>query len=146
MSTRNYPISDVWLKTQDPNAPEYCDIEEIRNDSHGEVSPPDDAVIDKATHPPSAYLTWVLSNDPNVFTKTDGSSPTRFDHIIAARFTDTGSRVSDTDGGNNIRGILKESTIITTGEFFGGIVHNEIYKRIYRKGTEVEKFWFLGVV
>jgi len=144
MSTHNYPVSDKWLDTQDPSAPEYCDINEIRNDPGIDTPPLETELRDRAIHNPSAYLDWVLVNDPKVFTKLDGSAPSRSDHIVAAQFTDCGCRVGDTDDGNNIRGILKNSNVITKGEYFGGIEHNDIYCRIYRKGTEVEKFWFLG--
>lgn len=141
---RCYPISDVWLTTQDENAPEYCDIQEIRNDPHGNIQQPDNVLNDAPNYPSSAYLTWVLANDPKVFTLQDGSTPTRKDHIAAALFEDDAIRVGDTDIGNNIRGILKNNAIITVGEYFGGVNYDEIYRRIYRKGTTVEKFWFIG--
>lgn len=144
MVKHNYPISDVWLQTQDENAPAYCDIEEIRLDPANRSVQPGNALNQPTDHPSSAYLTWVLENDPKVFTLLDGGTPTRKDHINAANFIDCGSRVSDVDDGNNIKGVLGDSLIITTGEFFGGTDHNEIYRRIYRDGTEVEKFWFLG--
>ena len=143
---RNYPISDAWLHTTYPTAPLYCDIEEIRNDPVLNVGQPENAMHGPVSHSSSAYLDWVIANDPGVFTLMDGSNPTKKDHVIAAKFNeDCGCRVGDVNDGNNIRGILKNSTIITTGEFTGGINHNEVYKRIYRQGTEVEKFWFLGL-
>jgi hypothetical protein len=139
-----YPVSDVWLRTKDKNAPEYCDIDEIRNDPHGNVRQPENVLVGAPNYPNSAYLTWVLANDPNVFTLQDGSTPTRMDHIIAARFNDTKIRVGDVDNGNNIKGILKYNNIVTVGEYTGGILHEEVYRRIYRKGTTVEKLWFMG--
>ena len=145
MATKCYPISDVWLTTQDENAPEYCDIEEIRNDPATRVQQPDTFLRQPTNYPHSAYLTWVLANDPNVLQRMDGTPASREEHILAAQFIDTGIRVSDTDRGNDIIGILKESNNIVKGEYFGGISHGEIYKRIYRQGTEVEKLWFLGV-
>lgn len=144
MSLKCYPISNVWLRTTDSNAPLYCDINEIRNDPHGNVSQPSNALRGPTLYPSSAYLTWVLANDPNVFLKEDGSPATRMDHILASRFEDYGIRVGDLDGGNNIRGILKLNHIITTGEYVGGLVHDDVYRRVYRKGTEVKYFWFLG--
>jgi len=139
-----YPISDKWLKTQDASAPEYCDIEEIRNEPTGNQLQPDGFLNQPTKYPQSAYLTWVLANDPDVFTRLDGSTPTRMDHVIAARFNDRCIRVGDTDNGNNIEGVLKDATVITVGEYLGGRIHEEIYRRIYRDGTEVEKFWFMG--
>jgi hypothetical protein len=141
---RCYPISDVWLRTQDESAPAYCDIQEIRNDPHSNVRQPENVLVGAPNYPSSAYLTWVLANDPTVFTLLDGSVPTRKDHITAALFDDDGIRVGDTDIGNNIRGVLKNNTIITVGEYFGGVNYNEVYRRIYRKGTTVEKLWFMG--
>lgn len=139
-----YPISDVWLTTTDENAPEYCDIEEIRNDPHGNVPQPDNALLNAPNYSSSAYLTWVLANDPNVFTRMDGSSPSRVDHRILALFCDTGIRVGSIDNGNNIRGLLKCNNIITVGEYDGGILHDDIYKRVYRSGTTVTRLWFIG--
>ncbi|MGW8324066.1 MAG: hypothetical protein ACWGNI_00090 [Desulfobacterales bacterium] len=141
---RCYPISDKWLTTQSEDAPEYCDIMEIRNDPHGNVHQPDNVLHGAPDYPSSAYLTWVLANDPRVFTLMDGSTPTRMDHIRAASFEDEAIRIGDTDNGNNVRGILKNNTIITVGEYFGGVNYDEVYRRIYRDGTEVEKFWFIG--
>jgi hypothetical protein len=145
MVTKCYPISDVWLNTQSEDAPEYCDILEIRNDPSMNVQQPDDALELPTNYPQSSYLTWVLANDPNVLVRTDGTPASRQEHIIAARFNvDSGIRVGDTDPGNNIRGILRENNHITIGEYYGGIDHGEIYTRIYRDGTSVEKLWFLG--
>ena len=145
MAKLNYPVSDVWLRTQDPNAPTYCDIMEIRNDPRGNARQPDNVLRQPTEYPFSAYLDWVVKHDPKVFTLLNGKTPTVIDHITAARFTvDYGCRVGDTDNGNNIRGILSNSTIITVGEFFGGVDHGEVYRRIYREGTTIEKFWFLG--
>jgi len=146
MAKQNYPVSDVWLHTQDGGAPEYCDIDEITNDPYGNVSQPDNALHQPTDYPNSAYLTWVLANDPTVFTRIDGSAPSRMDHIRAASFTIDGIRVGnigDINGGN-IRGILRNSAIITIGKYDGGVNHDEIYRRIYRVGTEVEKLWFVG--
>ena len=142
---RCYPVSDVWLTTNDESAPEYCDIQEIRNDPHGNVRQPDNILVGAPDYPNSAYLTWVLANDPTVFTREDGSTPTRKDHILAALFSDIGIRVGNTTNGNDIKGVLKNSNIITIGEYFGGINYDEVYRRIYRNGTSVGKFWFVGV-
>lgn len=147
MSTRNYPISDKWLHPDDPDdptLPPYCDIYEIRNDPAGNVPQPGNVLHHAPDQPSSAYLDWVLANDPGVFKKLDGSNPSRIDHILAARFTDCGIHIGDTDNGNNVRGVMQDSAIITIGEFTGGVDHDEQYRRIYRHGTEVEKFWFLG--
>ena len=145
MAKLNYPVSDVWLRTRDSDAPEYCDIVEIRNDPRGNKRQPDNALRLPAGYPYSAYIDWVIKNDPKVFTLLNGKAPAAIDHIIAAQFTsDYGCRIGDTDDGNNVRGVLLNSAIITVGEFFGGVDHDETYRRIYRTGTTVEKFWFLG--
>lgn len=145
MSMFNYPISNDWLNSEDPTAPAYCDIEEIRNDPAGNAPQPANILQGPVAHGSSAYLDWVLSNDPRVFTRADGSTPSRTDHIIAARFHGTGIRISNTDISGKVKGILANSSIITKGEFFGGVEHSDVYKRIYRNGTEARDIWFVGV-
>jgi hypothetical protein len=129
-----YPVSDEWLMTTDPDAPEYVDIDEIRLEA-------------KPGHPQSAYLTWVLKHDPHVFTKLDGDAPTRGDHIAATMFIDNGIRVGESKGtgiGNDIKGVLKGMAIIVVNEYASGVDHPEAFRRFYRKGTTVNGLWFVG--
>lgn len=139
-----YPVSDEWLKATGSDVPDYCDIDEIRNEATFNPGLPSNALESTPNTAQSAYLTWVLANDPRVFLLQDGSRPTRQDHIAASRFIDNGCRVGNDDGGNDLRGILKGNTIITTNEYVAGIDHPERYRRIYRTNTEVEGFWFVG--
>jgi len=131
-----YPVSNKWLIATGSDVPDYVDINEIRQDAD-------------PGHPKSAYLTWVLANDAAVFKRLDGTNPSRSDHQAAANFIDNGIRIgavadSPTEIGNDIKGVLKNNTIITKQEYAGYISHPERYQRIYRKGTNVENFWFLG--
>ena len=134
-----YPISNEWLRAQGNDVPDYVDIDEIRLEA-------------KPGHPKSAYLTWVLANDPTLENKVkrmDGKTLTRDDHIALASFIDNGIRIgaiadSPTEIGNDVRGILKGQNVITRQEYAGYINHPERYRRIYRRGTNVENFWFVG--
>lgn len=139
-----YPISNVWLNSEADDAPEYVDIDEIRCDPHNNVPQPDDALQQPPNHPSSEYLTWVLKHDKNVFTKLDGTNPTRMDHIRESRFKDIGTRVGNTDGGENLIGVIKDGVIKVTGQFREGIVHGEVFRRIYKSGTTARGIWFLG--
>jgi hypothetical protein len=140
----HYPVSDVWLNASGSDVPDYCDIMEIRNEQTGNQALPSNALHGAPTYQQSAYLTWVLANNPNVFRRLDGSTPTRQDHVNAARFIDNGIRVGNDDDGNNLRGVMLESNILDTGEYVGGVNHPERYRRIYRSGTEIRGFRFVG--
>jgi len=145
MCTKCYPISNVWLDSDREDAPAYCDIIEIRNDPATRVEQPDTFLRQPTNYPRSAYLDWVLTHDPNVLRRPDGMPASREEHIIAAKFIDTGIRVGNTDGGDNIEGILKESNHITIGEYDAGITHEDTYVRIYSDNTQARRLWFLGV-
>ena len=130
-----YPVSDEWLGTSDADAPAYIDIDEIRDESIGE------------NRTQSAYLTWVLANDPSVFTLLNGNNPSREDHGAVLRFIDNGIRVGQTDGtgiGNEVDGVQKGFPIRTVNEYAGAVNHPEAYRRIYRSGTTCRGFWFCG--
>jgi len=139
-----YPISDVWLESEADDAPEYVDIDEIRCDPHGNVTQPDNALQQPPNHYSSEYLTWVLKHDKNVFTKLDGSSPTRTDHIRESHFRDMGTRIGNTTRGTHLVGVIKDAAIKITGQFTAGINHNEVFRRVYKNGTEARGIWFLG--
>ena len=139
-----YPISNAWLReARSSSAPDYVDIVEIRNET-------------LPGYPQSAYLTWVLNNDPflrsggaNHLTKLDGSALTRDNHRALAKFIDNGIRIgaiadSPTEIGNDVTGVLFNSNYITRQEYAAYINHPERYRRIYRRGTNVENFWFVG--
>ena len=132
-----YPVSNVWLTSQGTDVPDYVDIDEIRLEA-------------KPGHPKSAYLTWVMSNDPTIgnnLKKMDGKRLTRDDHVAMVQFIDNGIRIGSNDSagiGNDVRGVLKGQNVITRNEYAGYINHPERYRRLYRRGTSIENFWFMG--
>lgn len=139
-----YPISDVWLDTTDENAPDFIDIAEIRNDPTGNQPLPENSIEVAPDYENSSYLTWVMANDPSVFTRLDGTNPSKLEHINKTQFKDFGIRVGNTDGGHIIRGVMMDDAMIVSNEFYGRITHDECFRRIYRNGTTARKIWFLG--
>jgi hypothetical protein len=146
-----YPVSDVWLTANGADVPEYCDIDEIRNETTGNQAQPSNALHGAPATNRSAYLTWVLANDPAVTVsgkpgarRSDGANLSRHEHVRMASFIDNGLRIGESENGDNLRGIMKGNEYVTTQEYVGGINHPERYRRIYRTGTSVRGIWFVG--
>lgn len=141
-----YPVSDVWMHAAaNSDAPAYVDIDEIRNEQTGNQPRAANELHGAPNTPLSAYLTWILANDPGIMTREDGTNCTRLDHVMAAQFIDNGIRIGATEKyGDNLRGIMKGAKYITVNEYVGGINHPERYRRVYRNNTQVERFSFVG--
>ena len=117
---RCYPISEKWFKATGSDVPGYLDAREIRDGN-------------------SAYVTWVIANDPNLV-----SPNTIAGHREALNFTMNGIRVGETDIGPEIEGLYAQNTFKTTMKYVGGINHPERYSRIYRKTTKARHLAFVG--
>jgi hypothetical protein len=132
-ASRHYPISDAWLATED-DAPNYVDFREI---------------IEKN----SAYVDWVIANDPNCPITQSGLSlqKNRDLHAMACNFEMNGIRIGEASRGPDVVGRLLGDTFTDKGKYAGGIDHPERYGRIYRQrgwqnnnGTFARHVWWVG--
>lgn len=131
---RHYPISDAWLATED-DAPAFVDFYEV---------------IAKS----SAYVDWVIANDPNCPITQAGATlqKNRDNHAMACNFIMNGTRVGEASRGPDVVGRLLGDTYTDKNKYAGGIDHPERYKRIYRQngwgrnnGTYARHIWWVGV-